>query len=195
MIEMEVKTGDFVMPGDFLATAEEFVPGEGAYEEEGNIYSSTVGVVLVDIRTKKISVFSKTKPPSHLKMGDVIIGRVEEVHDQYATVFIAARVGEENRELPPPRIGILHVSKVQVGFVKILSHMFRAGDIVKAKVLNAQPEIVQLTTIGRDLGVLIAYCSRCRTPLNRDGSKLKCPNCGSVESRKLSTQYRQGVLE
>ncbi|KXB02756.1 RNA-binding protein, partial [candidate division MSBL1 archaeon SCGC-AAA261F19] len=35
MIEMEkqVNTGDFVVPGDFLAIAEEFVPGTGAYEE------------------------------------------------------------------------------------------------------------------------------------------------------------------
>ncbi len=29
-MDEEIKTGDFVVPGDFLAVAEEFVPGEGA---------------------------------------------------------------------------------------------------------------------------------------------------------------------
>jgi exosome complex component CSL4 len=191
---MEVKTGDFVLPGDFLATSEEFVPGEGAYEEDGKIYSSTVGMVLVDIRTKKISVFPKTKTPPTLKIGDVVIGRVEEVRDQFLMVSIAALVGRENRELPPPRLGIVHISKVQAGFVKELGKLFKPGDIIKAKVLSVQPEILQLTTIGRDLGVLVALCSRCRTPLDREGNKLKCPSCGSVEARKISANYRQGAV-
>ncbi len=192
---MEVKTGDFVLPGDFLATAEEFVPGEGAYEENGNIYSSTVGMVLVDIRTKKISVFPKTKTPPTLKIGDIVIGRVEEVRDQFLTVSIAALVGNENRELPPPRLALIHISKVQAGFVKDLSKLFKPGDIIKAKVLNAQPELIQLTTIGRELGVLVAFCSRCRSPLDREGNKLRCPSCGSVETRKLSVHYRQEVAK
>jgi len=191
---MEVKTGDFVLPGDFLATSEEFVPGEGAYEEDGKIYSSAVGMVLVDIRTKRISVFAKTKTPPILKIGDIVLGRIEEVRDQFATVTLAAMRGKEERELPPPKMGLIHISKAQAGYVKDLSRLFKPGDIIRAKVLGAQREPVQLTTIGKEFGVLVALCSRCRTVLEKDGNKLKCPNCGSVEIRKMTPDYRQGVV-
>jgi exosome complex component CSL4 len=189
-----VKTGEFVVPGDFLATAEEFVPGEGAYEEGGKIYSSSTGVVLIDVRTKHISVFSRVSTPPVLKRGDVVIGRIEEVKDQIVSVHIDVLRGREDRELPFPNVGAIHISQVRSGFVKDLKHEFKAGDIVRAKVLNMHKEIAQLTTEGKDFGVIVANCSRCRSLLKREGRKLKCSNCGNTESRKLASDYRRGVL-
>ena len=190
----EVKTGDFVVPGDFLATAEEFVPGDGAYEEGGKIYSSSTGVVLVDVQTKHISVFSRIAGPPALKRGDVVVGRVEEVRDQTANVYIGVLRGREDRELPLPNMGTVHVSQVHTGYVKEMRRQFKPGDIVRARVLNARREPVQLSTAGDDLGVIVAACSRCRVPLEREDSKLRCPECGNVEFRKLASDYRQGAL-
>ncbi|MEM2907772.1 MAG: exosome complex RNA-binding protein Csl4 [Candidatus Hadarchaeales archaeon] len=193
MVE-EIKTGEFVVPGEFLATAEEFMPGDGAYEEGGKIYSSCTGVVLVDVRMKRISVFPRAPQPPELKRGDVVIGRVEEVRDQLASVRIAVLRGREDRQLPLPDQGIIHVSQVRGGYVKDLTREFRPGDIVRARVINAQRVPVQLSTVGDNLGVIVASCSKCRTLLNRDNSKLRCPNCGNVEFRKIASDYRQGVL-
>lgn len=190
----EIKTGDFVVPGEFLATAEEFVPGGGAYEEDGKIYSSCTGVVLVDVRTKHISVFSKTPTPPTLKRGDAVIARVDEVRDQTARVEISMLKGHEDRQLPLPDVGTIHVSQVRDGYVKDLSREFKAGDIVRAKILNANRSPIQLSTEGEELGVIVAYCSRCKTPLDRDGPRLKCSECGNVEFRKIASNYRQGVL-
>lgn len=190
----EIKTGDFVVPGDFLATVEEFVPGEGAYEEEGKIYSLSTGVVLVDARTKRISVFPRTIGPPALKRGDIVIGRVEEVRDQTANVQIGVLRGREDRELPLPNVGMIHISQVRDGYVRELDRQFKPGDIVRARVLNASREPVQLSTASDDLGVLVATCSRCKELLEREGAKLRCLNCGNVELRKLASDYRQGVL-
>ncbi len=190
----EIKTGDFVVPGDFLATAEEFVPGDGAYEEEGKVYAASTGVVLVDTRAKRISVFSRALGPPTLKRDDVVVGRIEEVRDQSANVHIGVLRGREDRELPLPTSGSIHISQTHTGYVNDLSDQFRAGDVVRARVLNARREPVQLTTAGDELGVIVASCSRCRTLLEREGTKLRCPNCGNVEFRKLVNDYRQGVL-
>lgn len=190
----EVSTGDFVVPGDFLATAEEFVPGNGAYEENGKIYAANTGVVLVDARTKHISVFSRAAGVPTLKRGDIIIGRIEEVRDQNATVIIGRLRGREDRALPPPNVGSIHISQTDAGYVKDLSREFRVGDIVRAKVINANREPVQLSTVGEDLGVIVAFCSRCRSPLTRQGKKLVCDSCGNVEFRKIANDYRKGVL-
>ncbi|MDH5685897.1 MAG: exosome complex RNA-binding protein Csl4 [Hadesarchaea archaeon] len=190
----EIKTGDFVVPGDFLATAEEFVPGDGAYEEEGKIYSSCTGVVLVDVQTKHISVLSRASGPPKLKRGDTVVGRVEDVRDQSASVYIGVLKGRENRELPLPNMGSIHVSQVLTGYAKEMRHQFKPGDIVRARVLDARREPVQLSTAGSDLGVIVAACSRCRAPLEREDSKLRCLQCGNLEFRKLASDYRQGVL-
>jgi exosome complex component CSL4 len=191
---VEVKTGDFVVPGDFLATAEEFVPSDGTYEENGKIYSATVGIVLIDARKKHVSVFSKALGPPILKPGDIVIGRIDEVRDQVANVSIGAVRGREERELPLPNTGAIHISQTRAGYVKDLSTQFKAGDIVRAKVLNARREPVQLTTSGEDLGVIVARCSRCRAFLEREGSRLRCPHCENVEFRKLASDYRKGMF-
>lgn len=191
---VEVKTGDFVVPGEFLATAEEFMPGEGAYEEDGEVYSSCTGVVLVDVRTKRISVFPRTAVPPELKRGDIVVGKVEEVRDQTASVYVGVLRGREDRQLPLPDFGTIHISEVLGSYLKDLSREFKPGDIVRARVMNVRRGTIQLTTVGDNLGVIMAACSRCRTPLDRDDTKLKCPSCGNVELRKLASDYRQGVL-
>jgi len=190
----EIKTGDFVVPGDFLATAEEFVPGDGAYEEDGKIYSSCTGVVLVDVQTKRISVLSRTSGPPKLKRGDTVVGRVEDVRDQSANVYIGVLKGRENRELPLPNMGSIHISQVRTGYAKEMRRQFKPGDIVRARVLDARREPVQLSTAGDDLGVIVAACSRCRAPLELEDSKLRCSECGNLEFRKLASDYRQGAL-
>ncbi len=190
----ETKTGDFVVPGDFLATTEEFVPGDGAYEEEGKIYSSCTGVVLVDVQTKHISVLSRAAGPPKLKRGDTVIGRVEDVRDQSANVYIGVLKGHESRELPLPNMGNVHISQVRTGYAKDMHHQFKSGDIIRARVLDARREPVQLSTAGDNLGVIVAACSRCRAPLEREDSKLRCLECGNLEFRKLASDYRQGAL-
>jgi len=137
---------------------------------------------------------SRTSGPPKLKRGDTVVGRVEDVRDQSANVYIGVLKGRENRELPLPNMGSIHVSQVRTGYAKEMRRQFRPGDIVRARVLDARREPVQLSTAGDDLGVIVAACSRCRAPLEREDSKLRCSECGNLEFRKLASDYRQGAL-
>lgn len=190
----EIKTGDFVIPGDFLSTAEEFIPGEGAYEEDGEIYSSSTGVVLMDDREKKISVHQKTNKPPSPKEGDVVIGLVERVKGQMVNVSVGILRGREDRQLPSSGDSIIHISKVSDDYVEDLSKEFKPGDIVRAKVLSTNRGSMRLSTVGDGFGVLVALCSNCRTVLDKKDSKLKCSNCGNIENRKIPKDYRKGIL-
>ena len=189
-----IKTGDFVVPGDFLAMVEEFMPGDGAYEEGGKVYSACTGVVLVDARAKRISVFSRTSTPPILKRGDVVIGRIEEVRGQVANVRVGVLRGREDRQLPLPDLGVIHVSQARGAYVRDLSKEFKPGDVVRAGVLDARISPIKLSTAGDNLGVILALCSKCRTPLDREDFKLRCPSCGGIEARKIASDYRRGVL-
>ena len=64
-------------------------------------------------------------------------------------------------------------------------------DIIKARVIDEKN--LKLSTQEDEMGVIKSLCSVCRREMNREGDLLKCPECGNVEKRKLSSDYGKGV--
>lgn len=193
-MEEEISTGDFVVPGDFLATTEEFVPDDGVYEEDNSIYSSRTGIVLMDSDSKKISVHPKTGVPPLMKQGDIVIGRIENIRGQIANVEIGAIRGSEGREISFSGDSIIHISNISEDYVEEIEDELKPADIIRARVTDLGKNSVKLSIVDDSLGVLVALCSECRSELEKKDSKLKCPNCGNAESRKTANDYRQGIL-
>lgn len=67
------------MPGDFLAVSEQFLPGTGAYDDEGFIKSATSGNVSINLKNKEISVISKSGGPLLLQNGDIVYGQIRDL--------------------------------------------------------------------------------------------------------------------
>ncbi|ASJ06826.1 exosome complex RNA-binding protein Csl4 [Thermococcus pacificus] len=187
-----VKTGDLVLPGDYLGVIEEYFPGDGVKEENGELYAVRAGKVVIDPDRMEISVEPVTDTPPLPKVGDVVIARVIEVKPQAAIVQIVKIEGRNNdREIATSKLAGIHISQARNGYVDNLANEFRIGDIVRARVIATEKSPIQLSTKDPDLGVIYALCTRCRTPLVRRGDKLICPRCGHVETRKLSSLYRK----
>jgi exosome complex component CSL4 len=106
-------------------------------------------------------------------------------------VEIAGIEGKENREIVGVRPGDIHVSNVRDSYVKWLADEFRPSDLIRARVIDA--ERMRLTTSEDSLGVVKAYCSKCKGELVLEGKKLKCPVCNMTETRKISTEYGKGI--
>lgn len=187
---MKAKSGDFVLPGDALGVTEEFLPSEWTYEEEGKIRSLVAGTVSIDQKNKKISIIPKTKSPAILSRGVVILGQIKDVRGQRAMVEIEG-IKDTNRSLPISCVGGIHISQAQKGYVDKLTDDFRIGDLIEAKVTKVLGiDNADLTTAEEELGVLKAMCTKCRYFMNKIGkNQVKCPNCGSKETRKLSSEY------
>ncbi len=186
------KNGQLVLPGDYLGVIEEFMPGEGVREENGELYATRAGKVRINPEKMEISVEPVTDTPPLPKVGDVVLARVIEVKPQAVIVQVLQIEGRENdREIATSKLAGIHISQIKEGFVEDITKEFKIGDIVRAKVIANEKSPIQLTTRGKDLGVVYALCSRCRTPLIRRGDKLICPRCGNVETRKLSPYYRK----
>ncbi|BAD85358.1 RNA-binding protein, containing S1 domain [Thermococcus kodakarensis KOD1] len=187
-----VKNGDLVLPGDYLGVIEEFLPGDGVREENGELYATRAGKVRIDSDKMEISVEPVTDVPPLPRVGDVVIGRVVEVKPQAVIVQIISIEGRENdREIATSKLAGIHISEIKEGFVEDITKEFKIGDVIRARVIANEKSPIQLSTKGPDLGVVYALCSRCRTPLIRRGDKLICPRCGNVETRKLSSLYRK----
>ncbi|WP_156786044.1 exosome complex RNA-binding protein Csl4 [Archaeoglobus veneficus] len=176
----------FVMPGDRIGLVEEYVTGSGVYEENGEIFAAVAGKVVVKDRT--VSVEPVKRIP-HINKGDVVLGRVVDVRNSMALIELARKKGFD-RSLMHTGIAALHVSNVQRDYLKDINEAIRYMDIIKARVIDA--ENLKLSTKEPEMGVLKSLCSVCKHELVREGNTLKCPNCGNVEKRKMSTDYGKG---
>ncbi|MBN2250856.1 MAG: exosome complex RNA-binding protein Csl4 [Candidatus Altiarchaeota archaeon] len=180
---MENKTA---LIGDYLGTIEEFVPGKGTYAEEGRIYASTMGKVVIDNESHTVNVEGKFPPV--LDKGMVVFGEILDIRKNAAVVIIRRIMGYEGEV--DIKAG-LFVSNIADGYVEKPEDVLAIGDIVKGVVIRIEAGLIDISTKG-DMGLVKAFCRRCRCPLEKsqknDGLML-CPCCGNKEKRKTAPDY------
>jgi exosome complex component CSL4 len=182
----EQKSGHLVLPGERLGVIEEFVPDAGTYVKDGVIFSKIVGRSLVDLQTRRVSVYPAVKGVVVPKVSTVVIGQVGNAQSDNVLVKIF-RIG--NKKLTGNFGGILHVSDVSDRYVNSINDVCKTGDILKAKVISEKNQVFHLSTNDKGLGVLYGFCSRCSTLLEQHGYDLKCPKDGNIETRKIAPDY------
>ncbi|MGA7923281.1 MAG: exosome complex RNA-binding protein Csl4 [Thermoplasmata archaeon] len=176
-----------VVPGEYLGTAEEFVPGPGTYEDGGRIFAALFGTSRVDPHERAIAVDAVHAVPK-VKEGDLVYARVDEIKTAMAICTVLASVGSR-RGIPGAPEGTVHVSKAKDGYTESLNDEFAPGDVLLARVLQSHPSI-KLTTAPTPLGVVAARCQVCHGPLvHGTGRDLVCPRCGHHEHRKIAESF------
>ncbi|MCG3109753.1 Exosome complex component Csl4 [Metallosphaera sp. J1] len=184
------KQGDLTLPGDVLAVIEEFTPGEGCYELQGQVRASIIGKVFYDMINRKSNVIPEKKTFVYkLKKTKYVYGLVTSLKEDYAVVSVSSL---EERFVSPSITGYLHISQVSQKHVKSLRDAVRPSDVIKAKPLSFTYPL-QLSLRGKDLGVIVASCSVCGTVMLKvDEEHLRCPNCGNVETRRVGPYSVKG---
>ena len=184
----DFRTPLFVVPGEKLCVTEEFSPGPGTYESGGTVYSQLTGDRVVDLRERTVRVLAKARKPIMPTDGSTVIGMVTSGHDKNAIVSI---LKVDSEVLDKPFTGILHISSSSPRYERKMGDVCKAGDLIKAKVFNDKNRIPELTTAGRGLGVIRAYCSLCGGLLRMTNRRLQCRECGNVERRRLADEYEE----
>ena len=186
---MNTEEKKIVMPGDKLGIIEQYLPGEGTYDDNGEIKSSVLGNVKINQKKKIISVVSDAKP-ALLKVGDIVYGQITDIKPQRANVNIEC-IKDNARPLALPYMGAIHISQAKKDYLEKLSDAFRIGDIIQAKVVKITGDNVDLGTVDDDCGVLKAMCTRCRDFMHttQKENELQCNTCNKKERRKVSKNY------
>jgi exosome complex component CSL4 len=180
------KSGHLVLPGDRLGVIEEFIPNSGTYVRNGIIYSKVIGRALMDLMSKRVSVYPLIEGEIFPKISSTVVGQVGHVQSDNALVRIF-KIG--SRELSGVFTGILHISDVQERYVKSMSEVCQPGDIIRAKVISIKNRVFHLSTNEKGIGVVYAFCFRCANLLQPKRYEMHCPNCGNVERRKIALEY------
>ncbi|MHB8633892.1 MAG: exosome complex RNA-binding protein Csl4 [Thermoplasmatota archaeon] len=182
-----------VEPGAELAYSEEYLAGPGIYDDGTRLRAAVFGRPQVDSETMTMTVAAAGRAVATIEKGDVVVGEVTYIKPEtLASVRILAVRGKEGRSLLQQVEGTLHVSKIDNRYIRDVTTEYRGGDLIRAKVIGLKGG-PQLATDRPDLG-----CVRARSydgnTMVRDGSRLKDPVTGRVETRKMATDYGSGQV-
>lgn len=176
-----------VLPGEPVAASEEYMAGFGTYEDDGTIYASAIGSLVLNDHDKKANL-RFDNPPNAVWIGDTVFCGITDVRASMVIGNVISLEGS-NRGITGETAATIHVSKLSNKYVEDASREYRKTDLVRAEVIQAKPSI-QLTTAKPHLGVVFARCGFCREPLDRKDRQLFCRHCEKSESRKLAKDYR-----
>ncbi len=177
--------GRLILPGEFIGTEEEFIAGQGTFEENGRVYSSNLGNVEVGA-DYKVKVRSR-REEIVVQSGDEIIGVVTEINEPLVVVAGEYLI-REGKVYQIKARALVHASRITGHYLDQCSKVVKARDVVRGKVVSTRGKI-DLTMEPPDEGVIYAYCSHCRKPLQRINSGLYCTYCQKNEIRKVSKKY------
>lgn len=189
MADSKQQNKELLTPGELVGSSLEYLPGNGTYSKDDDVLSSNTGTPVLDAKNHLARLNIKTRVAKLQGVGTVTLGKIAELTENSALVDLLPT--EENGvELVPNGItAVLRVSDVTNSYVESMRAEFRTGDIIKTRIVNVSKHTVALSTDGKALGVVKAACGRCRTTLEINDAKLRCPACGFSEIRKLSSDY------
>ncbi len=183
----EQKSGHLVLPGERLGVIEEFIPDSGTFVKDGVIFSKIVGRSLMDLQTRRVSVYPVVERCSRSQSRNCC--------------------HRANRQRPIRQCSSENIqdwtqkNSQAISAVFCMFQMFLTGTLTKlvtyvsqatslrAKVISDKNQVFHLSMNDKGLGVLYGFCSRCGTLLEQHGYDLKCPKDGNVETRKISPDY------
>jgi exosome complex component CSL4 len=171
---------DFVMPGDKLGFIEEMEAGSNTFDDGDTIRSSTVGIANVDKKNRIVQV-QNGKQISIPKKGDIVIGSVSAVLSSMIAVAIQYLNGKPNSS------GVECICQ-NANRRRIIA---RVNDIIALKVESHLNGAIHATIDEPELGVLFTKCNICGGSVVPMRDRVKCPNCGFVEDRKISINYEK----
>jgi exosome complex component CSL4 len=177
-----------ILPGDQIASIEEFEAGKHAYVSDGTIRSTAVGTKIYDFK-KRIAKIEKINSPMLPRIGDIIVGYIEMLFGSMMSV----------------RILYINENKSFSGFSAIASTristpgrerdrrgrtIFRVGDIIRGRVISLLNSSIHITIDEKEFGVIYTLCFNCGGGTVRVNNKtIKCIECGINEDRKLTIDY------
>ena len=169
------------LPGEKVATIEEYLPGDNTFEDGDAIRSASVGTVELNKTEQLVSIQNK-KSPMVPKIGDIIVGTVEANLGSMMAVAIRYINDIETQSNIECICTIRHLRKKNAALVK---------DVVKLKIINHVNGTIHAGIDEHDLGVLYTKCRKCFGKVVKVRDAVKCSECGWMDDRKLSSDFEQ----
>jgi len=181
-----------ILPGEQVASIEEFEGGKNTYVNDGTVRSAAIGTKVYDLKRRIVKIDQKNSPMLP-KIGDVLVGYIEMLFGSMISVRILY-INDRKSIAGFSAIASARVGGGGGGGGRDRSErrgrvIFRVGDIVRGRVFSLLNSTIHITIDERDFGVLYTLCFNCGGNTVRVNNGVKCIECGSYEERKLTNDY------
>lgn len=179
----EIKT----LPGELIASIEEFEAGKNTYVTDGALRSSAIGTKIYDFR-KRMAKIQQSNPPMLPKIGDIVIGHVEMLFGSMMSV----RILYINEKKSLSGFSAIASTRIATGRERDRKGriIFRVGDIIRGRVNSLLNSSIHITIDEKEYGVIYTVCFSCGgDTVQVNNHNIKCVECGVNEERKLTADY------
>ncbi|MEC8875331.1 MAG: exosome complex RNA-binding protein Csl4 [Candidatus Thermoplasmatota archaeon] len=174
-------------PGDRLASAMEYMPGNGVYEEDGELFAGICGELEEDNQKMIVCIKPSVSIPVEINEGDTVFGRIQSLRDSMVSVEIL-KVKGEKRSIGNYTVGTLHIAKMSSEYVSDIKKLYQINDLIQATVIKAKPAIELTTSPDKD-GVVFARCGITHDVLKLVDGELWSEELRRRTTRKISNVY------
>jgi len=167
------------LPGDAIASIEEYEAGYNTYDDGDMVRSLAVGEKILDKSTR----LAKVKHPKALsipEVGDIVIGTVVAVMSSMIAVSIDYINGKPTTSKVECVCSTRNIRKKNIALV---------NDIVSLKILSQLNGTIHATIDEPTLGVLFTKCRKCGQKVVPMRDAIKCTECSWIDERKLSINF------
>ena len=188
---MERQESQPILPGEQIASIEEFEGGKNTYlMPDGTIRSAAVGTKAIDLKRRVVKIDPKNSPVLP-KVGDIVVGYVDML---FASMISVKILYLNDRKFPA---GYSAIASIRLGGGRDRRDrpVFRAGDIIRGRVVSLLNSTVHITIAEREFGVLYTLCFMCGGDTVRINDTVKCIECGAWEPRKLAHDYGKETVK
>ncbi|RNJ77119.1 MAG: RNA-binding protein [Nitrosopumilus sp. H13] len=173
---------DMVLPGDKIASIEEYEAGHNTFDDGDMVRAATVGRKEIDGSARTASI-EHPKLLSIPKVGDIVIGTVAAV----MATMMAISIDYINGKPTTSKVEcICSIKNLRIRNVALVN------DIVMLKILNHLNGTIHATVEERGLGVLFTKCRKCGSKVVPMRDAIKCTECSWIDERKLSSDFGSG---
>jgi exosome complex component CSL4 len=167
------------IPGDKIATIEEFEGGKNTFEDGHNVRSTVIGITVID-KKNRIAQVENLKFSGIPSVNDIVIGTVAAVMSS----MIAVSINYVNNIRTKSNVEcICQTRNLRKKNVALLN------DIVALKIIAHKNGTIHATISEPDLGVLFTKCKKCGGNVIPLRDAIKCTECNWIDERKLSNNF------
>ena len=168
-----------VLPGDKIASIEEYEAGNNTFDDGDMVRAATVGQKVLD-KTTRIASIKHPRILSIPLVGDTIIGTVVAVMSSMIAVSIDYINGKPTTSKVECVCSTRNIRKKNIALV---------NDIVTLKIINHLNGTIHASINEPQLGILFTKCRKCGGRVVPMRDAIKCTECSWIDERKLSSNF------
>ena len=168
-----------VLPGDRIASIEEYGAGLDAFDDGDAVRSSVVGYTSVDSSNHTVNI-KRNKKLGIPDPGDIVVGTVAVVMSTMFAVTIQYVNGKRTKSNVECICSTRDIRKKNITLV---------NDVVELRVVSHLNGTIHANMDDPSSGVIFTRCVKCGGSVVPVRDVIKCIECSWIDERKLSRKF------